>query len=193
MYQFDWYYFLGTMAIYAVMALVSLNRGTFLAVQRREPILLTFAGNWPISIGIPLFAVMNGLMFSNPGSILANHYPETLVIAGSLGAFVTYLFYDNWCRHPGKNWGAIIDRTGYPTGAGYIHAPYMSLQTSAILLFIITPTDVLTLGIVTALFLIFVGLVNALAAFVQKNFNSTILGWEIFGVVGIVAAKVWWQ
>jgi hypothetical protein len=176
-----------TIIYFAILILYCNKKGLLFPQQQEKPLLLPLIKNWPIVYGVPIFAIINGLVLPKIG----NMSPFDYVIAGELGPAITILFYDNWQKNPDRNWGCIIDKNGWNTGPGWLHGIYMSLQVPVLYLFIRVHMEGWRVITVSALFIIFIGLVNLLAEKFQGGLSKWQLTWQTAGTIIIAAIKLW--
>ncbi|MFA5872303.1 MAG: hypothetical protein WC858_06340 [Parcubacteria group bacterium] len=185
--RFDAMSFLYTIAYFFILLELTVSNQTFKPSQQDPPLLLPLSHNWPIIFGVPIFAIINGLVVPK----LGNLHPIDYVLSGQLGLAATYLFYRDWMRHPNQNNGCIITKEGEITWPGYLHGVYMSFQVPVLYLFIRVHMEEWRVIAVSALFLIFLGLVNLLAYKFQGGLSKWQLFWHVTGTIAVAAFKLW--
>lgn len=150
---------------------------------------MSFWRNWAVSIGLPIFAIINWLVIEP--IVEAGHpwcvYPLCL----ALGYYGTRDEYRRWQKDREHNIGHIIDREGNITAPGWIHSLYMVCQWAVMILFIITPMDSFTVRVTAVLFIIFLLIQDSQSYFIQQNFNRKKMILRLVGAFAVLMLKQW--
>ncbi len=197
--------FFVTLLWWIIEAGVSKSEGTFSHRQKNPPpyvdLEMSFLQNWSISIGMPIFAVINFLVAQRIYNRISSYNDIFIDITACVlflmaGYVMTFLLYFFWHGH-NENLGHVFKRWSSPTNwtqditnAGFVHFVFLVFQIAIVLLYIFLPMGIKNVIAVQSLLLVFIIIINLQAKFIQKSCNLAILLIQIIALAVITAIKM---